>query len=121
MDAGIENLFYTRGLLLSGSQGPHFRRCDMRWPVLNSHPDTELSPPVEALNVAAVCQATRALGPGLRAVVWVQGCPCRCPGCVAPDWMALKPARLNIAAISGLVIGVTACGFASVLVKEGVE
>jgi anaerobic ribonucleoside-triphosphate reductase activating protein len=25
------------------------------------------------------------LGPGVRAVLWVQGCPFRCPGCVAPE------------------------------------
>ncbi|MGR3871531.1 4Fe-4S single cluster domain-containing protein [Streptomyces graminifolii] len=25
------------------------------------------------------------LGPGLRAVIWVQGCPLRCRGCVAPE------------------------------------
>eukprot|EP01031_Cornospumella_fuschlensis_P012437 gene12437-15196_t len=25
------------------------------------------------------------LGPGLRAVIWVQGCPFRCSGCVAPE------------------------------------
>jgi anaerobic ribonucleoside-triphosphate reductase activating protein len=25
------------------------------------------------------------LGPGTRAVVWVQGCPLRCPGCLAPE------------------------------------
>lgn len=66
----------------------------MRWTVSNSHPETEPSPIVEVLNVAAVCRSTRALGPGLRSVVWVQGCPFRCPGCVAPDWIALKPARL---------------------------
>lgn len=66
----------------------------MRWPVSNSHPDTGLPPQAEVLNVAAVCQATQALGPGLRAVVWVQGCAFRCPGCVAPDWIPLKPARL---------------------------
>ncbi len=28
------------------------------------------------------------LGPGVRAVVWVQGCPLRCPGCVSPQWLA---------------------------------
>lgn len=38
------------------------------------------------LNVAEVCPATRALGPGLRAVVWVQGCPFHCPGCIAEGW-----------------------------------
>lgn len=25
------------------------------------------------------------LGPGARAVIWVQGCPFRCPGCVVPE------------------------------------
>ena len=46
------------------------------------------------LNVAATCGATRALGPGLRAVVWVQGCPFRCAGCIAPDWIPRRIARL---------------------------
>src|SRR5947209_16431848 len=27
---------------------------------------------------------TRAEGPGLRACIWVQGCPIRCPGCAVP-------------------------------------
>ena len=87
-------MFYIRGLSVFSLGAPHLRRCDMRWPVSNSHPETELSPVVEVLNVAAVCHATRALGPGLRSVVWVQGCPFRCPGCVAPDWVPIKPARL---------------------------
>jgi len=46
------------------------------------------------LNVAAVCHATRSLGPGLRAVVWLQGCPFNCPGCIAPDWIPIRPARI---------------------------
>lgn len=50
------------------------------------------------LNVAATCPATSTLGPGLRAVVWVQGCALRCPGCVAPDWIPIRPARLVHAA-----------------------
>lgn len=28
---------------------------------------------------------TRALGPGIRYGIWVQGCNKRCPGCIAPD------------------------------------
>ena len=46
------------------------------------------------LNVAHICPATRALGPGLRAVVWVQGCCFHCPGCIAPDWIPQRIVRL---------------------------
>lgn len=46
------------------------------------------------LNVAHICPATRALGPGLRAVVWVQGCCFHCPGCVAPEWIPFQLAKL---------------------------
>jgi anaerobic ribonucleoside-triphosphate reductase activating protein len=46
------------------------------------------------LNIAALCSSTYALGPGRRAVVWVQGCAFHCPGCIAPDWIPIRPARL---------------------------
>ncbi|MGI5506200.1 4Fe-4S single cluster domain-containing protein [Lentzea sp. CA-135723] len=46
------------------------------------------------LNVASTCVGTSALGPGFRSVVWVQGCPFRCRGCVAPEWIPDVPARL---------------------------
>jgi anaerobic ribonucleoside-triphosphate reductase activating protein len=46
-----------------------------------------------AVQVAETCVGTRALGPGLRSAVWVQGCPFRCPGCIAPDWIPQRPAR----------------------------
>ncbi|SBW29074.1 reductase radical activating protein [Candidatus Protofrankia californiensis] len=49
---------------------------------------------VDLLNVAATCRLTHALGPGPRAAVWVQGCPFDCAGCVAPDWIPDRPARL---------------------------
>jgi len=39
------------------------------------------------LHIAETCVGTRALGPGLRSVAWVQGCPFRCQGCIAPDWI----------------------------------
>lgn len=45
------------------------------------------------LNVANTA-VTRFLGPGLRGVVWVQGCPFHCAGCIAPEWIVQKPARL---------------------------
>lgn len=41
----------------------------------------------EKLFVAETCVGTRALGPGLRSVLWVQGCPFHCRECVAPDWI----------------------------------
>jgi len=46
------------------------------------------------VNVAATCTGTRALGPGFRSVVWVQGCPFRCPHCLAPEWLPDRAARL---------------------------
>ncbi|WP_346101291.1 4Fe-4S single cluster domain-containing protein [Nonomuraea maheshkhaliensis] len=46
------------------------------------------------LNVAATCVGTSVLGPGRRSAVWVQGCPFRCRGCMAPDWIPDRPARL---------------------------
>lgn len=33
-------------------------------------------------------------GPGLRAVLWVQGCTLHCPGCFNPDTHSLEPRRL---------------------------
>ncbi len=45
------------------------------------------------VQVAETCIGTRALGPGLRSVVWVQGCPFSCAGCIAPDWIPRRTAR----------------------------
>src|ERR1039457_1910144 len=46
------------------------------------------------VNVAETCVGTKALGPGVRSVVWVQGCPLHCHGCIAPDWIPQRQARL---------------------------
>lgn len=45
------------------------------------------------LNVAALNRSTCSLGPGERAVVWVQGCPFHCQGCLAPEWIPFRPAQ----------------------------
>jgi anaerobic ribonucleoside-triphosphate reductase activating protein len=42
---------------------------------------------VSLINVAAFRLGTKALGPGLRSVLWVQGCPFNCPGCFSVDWI----------------------------------
>jgi anaerobic ribonucleoside-triphosphate reductase activating protein len=38
-----------------------------------------------ALGISRTADRTTVLGPGLRAVIWVRGCPLRCAGCVAPE------------------------------------
>ena len=43
------------------------------------------------LNIARFCPSTHSLGPGQRAVIWVQGCRRRCAGCIAPEWLEFKP------------------------------
>lgn len=48
----------------------------------------------DTLNIAQVCPGTSALGPGRRFVIWVQGCPFNCAGCVAPDWIPIRTASL---------------------------
>jgi len=54
----------------------------------------------ETLNIAQICPETRALGPGKRFVIWVQGCPFNCAGCVSPDWIPVKTA--NVVAVRDL-------------------
>jgi anaerobic ribonucleoside-triphosphate reductase activating protein len=46
------------------------------------------------LNIAHYSTSTRNLGPGERAVVWVQGCPRNCPGCISPEWIPFKNSRI---------------------------
>jgi len=35
--------------------------------------------------VSRVSERTAVLGPGIRAAVWVRGCPLRCAGCISPE------------------------------------
>jgi anaerobic ribonucleoside-triphosphate reductase activating protein len=39
------------------------------------------------LNLAAWAERSTVNGPGERFVLWVQGCPLRCPGCINPDFL----------------------------------
>jgi anaerobic ribonucleoside-triphosphate reductase activating protein len=48
----------------------------------------------ERLNIASFTSSTKVLGPGLRSAVWVQGCPRHCVGCIAEEWLALRPNHL---------------------------
>lgn len=49
---------------------------------------------MHTLNLHAILPRSRANGPGMRTVIWVQGCSLRCPGCFNPETHAHKPARL---------------------------
>lgn len=46
------------------------------------------------LNVADIRHRSRVNGPGVRSVVWVQGCTIGCPGCFNPHTQAHQPVRL---------------------------
>jgi anaerobic ribonucleoside-triphosphate reductase activating protein len=46
------------------------------------------------------------LGPGLRAVIWVQGCPLRCPGCLAPETLPFDGGTVTaVADLAAWLIG----------------
>lgn len=41
------------------------------------------------------------LGPGIFATFWVQGCPLRCPGCIAPETLPFRGGeRVNVASLA---------------------
>ena len=46
----------------------------------------------QTLNILQLCRTgSRALGPGLRYVIWVQGCPFHCPHCETPEGRSFDP------------------------------
>lgn len=49
---------------------------------------------MQFLNIAHIVEATEAEGPGLRFVIWVQGCLKRCRGCCNGDLLKIKPAQI---------------------------
>lgn len=82
------------------------------------HRNDRAAPAAPDLTLSRIAESTTVLGPGVRAVVWVQGCPLRCTGCLAPEglpfeggetWpVAALADRLN--ALPAEVTGVTFSG-----------
>ncbi len=70
------------------------------------------------LNIHSSIPKSKANGPGIRTVVWFQGCSLKCPGCFNPDTHAFLPNKLieveelakNIFAQGSEIEGVTISG-----------
>lgn len=70
------------------------------------------------LRVARIADRTAVLGPGIRSVVWVQGCPLHCNGCLAPEAISFEGGQEvgvdavaeRIAALRPRIDGVTFSG-----------
>jgi anaerobic ribonucleoside-triphosphate reductase activating protein len=60
------------------------------------------------LRVARIVDRTSVLGPGMRTVIWVQGCPLRCRGCIAPEALAFDGGLgLQIEDVARRILSVT--------------
>ena len=66
-----------------------------------------VDPAGDHLNIAAELERSVVNGPGARYVLWVQGCPFRCPGCFNPEFLLFAPRRLEpVEAISSRILSV---------------
>jgi anaerobic ribonucleoside-triphosphate reductase activating protein len=60
-----------------------------------------------AINVAHVFPRVGCLGPGKRAILWVQGCVNSCPGCVTPEMRPLEIRHLvRVELLASLLLGI---------------
>ncbi|BBB90360.1 MAG TPA: 4Fe-4S single cluster domain-containing protein [Methylomusa anaerophila] len=59
------------------------------------------------INMAAFLPRSRVNGPGLRAVVWVQGCDRRCPGCFNQDMQPFTERELiGVRELADRILGI---------------
>lgn len=61
--------------------------------------------PALSLQVAALLPRSMVNGPGMRAVLWVRGCPFACPGCCNPDFRPVAGGTtMTVAEAAGLLL-----------------
>jgi anaerobic ribonucleoside-triphosphate reductase activating protein len=48
----------------------------------------------DAINILSIAKNVATLGPGNRYVIWVQGCPFNCKGCITPEGIPLEINKL---------------------------
>jgi anaerobic ribonucleoside-triphosphate reductase activating protein len=59
------------------------------------------------LNVAGFLAKSEVNGPGIRAVVWVQGCPRRCEGCFNAAFQPFSPAKIiSVTALATRILAI---------------
>ncbi|MDO8427476.1 MAG: 4Fe-4S single cluster domain-containing protein [Deltaproteobacteria bacterium] len=80
--------------------------------------------PGELLNIHAILPYSRVNGPGLREVVFFQGCASKCPGCFNPETHSFEKRELYtvkeiLEKRAGLVEGITISGGEPFMQKEG--
>jgi anaerobic ribonucleoside-triphosphate reductase activating protein len=60
-----------------------------------------------AINLAGFLARSAVNGPGIRGVVWVQGCPIRCEGCFNKEFQPFSPAQyITPEALAGRVLAI---------------
>ena len=72
----------------------------------------------QVLQIHEFLPFSRVNGPGTRAVIWVQGCRLRCPGCFNPqthprqggEWVTVTDLFQRIAALGSAIEGITVSG-----------
>jgi anaerobic ribonucleoside-triphosphate reductase activating protein len=66
--------------------------------------DTTVSPRVPSLRIFRRESPVSVLGPGRRAVIWVQGCPFACRNCIVPEsWNAEDGEQVSVAELADWV------------------
>jgi anaerobic ribonucleoside-triphosphate reductase activating protein len=59
------------------------------------------------LNLAGFLARSSVNGPGIRAVVWVQGCPLRCTGCFNEQFQSFSPAQMtDVGNLAGRILSI---------------